>query len=428
MCVGATLPRKGRNLLRGPDSGRIINNWLVVGSRQGGDVSVTVEGPNAGAVVATSYPYTEWRTVSQTWVLLAEQSSQTTYFLTPDWVDTWLEVYGARLSPELVVFSAGEMPVGACLLVRRTEWVAGFPVRRIYLNTAGEGEDSSACLEFNLLLALDGWERAVALSLARHIGEERWDEFCAPGVPEGSAQALLRETFAGLEERTDCTPARYVSLRDVRDAGGDYYSALAPKVRRQVASYVRRYESLGPLVVESAKNLPEALAALDRLAVLHQQTWTARGHLGSFGSPEFVAFHRALLRRAIPSGTAQLLVVKAGGEEVGLAYNFIHRGKVCAYSNGLSYREDNSFKPGFVTQVASVIHCLQLGLDEYDFMGGAQNYKREMGPRVRELAWMVFERRTVRMRAMRVLRRVKAGLESWKERRSAVSTSSRKPL
>jgi hypothetical protein len=419
--------RKGQNLLRGLERRRIINKRLAMGWRQGGAVSVTVEGPKAGAVVATSYPYTEWRTVSQTWALLADQSSQTTYFLTPDWVDAWLEVYGGRLRPELVVFSAAETPVGACLLVRRTEWVAGFPVRRIYLNTSGEGEDSSACIEFNLLLALDGWQRTVGAALAGYVSKERWDEFCAPGVPEGSAQALLRETFAGMDERTDCMPARYVSLRDVRDAGGDYYSALAPKVRRQVASYVRRYETLGTLVVESAKDLPEALAALDRLAVLHQQTWKGRGHPGSFSSPEFVAFHRALLRRAIPSGTAQLLVVRAGGEEVGLTYNFIHRGKVCAYSTGLSYREDNSFKPGFVTQIASVIHCLQLGLDEYDFMGGAQNYKREMGPRVRELAWMVFERRTMRMRAMRALRRLKAGLEAWKARRGAVSTSSRKP-
>ena len=162
--------------------------------------------------------------------------------------------------------------------------------------------------------------------------------------------------------------------------------------------------------VDVAANTADALRCLDRLAELHQETWTARGLPGAFSSPSFVAFHRALIQRVFPLGGVQLLHVRAGTEDVGILYNFVHRGKVYFYQSGLRYRQDNAFKPGFVAQMAAINHALNSGLDEYDLMAGDQPYKRELAAGSRVLTWLVFERATTKMRVVHGLRMLRARL------------------
>src|SRR5436190_1007753 len=108
------------------------------------------------------HKWQNWPTVLPLWKELSERSPHTTFFLTPAWVEAWIEVFGELLQPDIAVFRTPETCVGACLLVHRNDRRGPFQVRRVYLNTAGEEDLESACIEFNSLLCSDGWEETVA--------------------------------------------------------------------------------------------------------------------------------------------------------------------------------------------------------------------------------------------------------------------------
>jgi CelD/BcsL family acetyltransferase involved in cellulose biosynthesis len=186
-----------------------------------------------------------------------------------------------------------------------------------------------------------------------------------------------------------------------------YLARLSRNTREQIRRSWRIYGEQGPLAVEAAADLPEALAMLDELAQLHQDSWTARGKPGAFASKRFTAFHRDLIRRVFPKGGVQLLRIRAGSAVIGLLYNFVHARRVYSYQSGLRFSDDNRLKPGLVAHVAAIRYCREAGLLEYDFLAGEDRYKHSLSTDARMLTWLVFERSTLKMRAIRLLRGLK---------------------
>src|SRR5262249_52886531 len=144
----------------------------------------------------------------------------------------------------------------------------------------------------------------------------------------------------------------------------------------------------------------------NRLADLNQMKWARRGLAGAFASARFRGFHRALVTRSFQHGTIQLLHVLAGDETVGLLYNFVYRGKVYFYQSAFSYAEDNRSSPGTVTLYHAVRHCLDAGLEEFDFLAGADSYKKSLSTNSRQLVWTVFRKPKLKFHALGCLRRL----------------------
>ena len=76
------------------------------------------------AVGVQSHPWTEWSRWSPAWSQLHAAAAEPSFFLTADWVETWLEVFGTALQPRILVFSEGDSQasdlVGICLLSFQT--------------------------------------------------------------------------------------------------------------------------------------------------------------------------------------------------------------------------------------------------------------------------------------------------------------------
>src|SRR5207302_2892704 len=114
------------------------------------------------------FEWTEWRQLASTWSDLVTRCQEATFFVTTDWVETWLDEFGSTLRPTFVVFRTDDdTPIGACILVRRLVRKGPFAIRRIYLNTSGEDDADSPCIEFNTILCETGQEAAVARELLR---------------------------------------------------------------------------------------------------------------------------------------------------------------------------------------------------------------------------------------------------------------------
>ncbi|HEV7498920.1 MAG TPA: GNAT family N-acetyltransferase, partial [Vicinamibacteria bacterium] len=206
--------------------------------------------------------------------------------------------------------------------------------------------------------------------------------------------------------------SHYVDLARLGPGPDAVPPGLSANTREQLRRSARIYGRDGPLRVEAAADVPEALAMLDELAQLHQNRWTGRGKPGVFASSRFIAFHRDLVARAFPSGGVQLLRIRAGATVIGLLYNFVYKGRVYFYQGGLRFSDDNRLKPGLVAHAAAIRHARDAGLREYDFLAGDDRYKQSLSTDSRTLRWLVFERPTLKMKALRLLRRLKRRREA----------------
>ena len=173
---------------------------------------------------------------------------------------------------------------------------------------------------------------------------------------------------------------------------------------------MRLYEAAGPLRLQAAQTVEDALDMLGELKGLHQAYWTRRGHAGSFARGFFESFHHDLISKRFDAGEIQLLRISAGEKLIGCLYNFVKDGRVYAYQSGFDYDADRRLKPGLVSHCLAVRHNLAQGALIYDFMAGDSRYKRSLGTDSHSLYWLVVQRPVVRLRLENVLRAIKQRL------------------
>ena len=354
-------------------------------------------------IAARRMDWREWPAVAPAWERIHGLSPEASFFLSREWVDCWLATFGEQLHPELLTFVSDGEVVGCCLLVWRTQWVRGIPLRRVYLNCAGEDEADSTCIEYNSVLSLPKDDESVAAALTQYLKTRYWDELWLPGMIEGGAGKL---PWRG-EVRV--RPSHYVDLRAVRGGAGGFDAVLSAGTRQQIRRCRRLYEEgSGSCVLRVARTRQEAAEIFQALVELHEAAWKERGRAGVFGSAKFLEFHRRLIEAVFEAGRILLVEARAGVETIGALYSFVFRGRVCFYQSGFRYAADGRLKPGLLTHYLAIGGCLEDGaIEEYDFLAGDAQYKKSLGTASRRLEWVVVRRGTLGEWVFRGLRGVK---------------------
>jgi CelD/BcsL family acetyltransferase involved in cellulose biosynthesis len=178
--------------------------------------------------------------------------------------------------------------------------------------------------------------------------------------------------------------APWLDLAHVRESGMAHLSA---NTRQQLRRSLRRYEATGPLGITRAADTAQAHEFLDAMAVLHQRTWTRRGQPGAFANPFFARFHHELIDRA--PDDVDLLRIVAGNQTIGYLHNFNYRGRACAYQSGFDYdTADSHQKPGLTCHWLAIALYAAAGNAIYDFLAGADRYKRSLATGTTTLSWL----------------------------------------
>lgn len=249
---------------------------------------------------------------------------------------------------------------------------------RLSLGESGDAMRDAPFVEHNGPLMLD--EPGLAAALLRRAAH-------LPGVWRlqlgGVAPALLAEA-PGVALRCQSREAPFIDLAAIRATGGDHLARLSANSRQQIRRSLRHH---GILRTRQAETPAEAQAMLARMIALHEASWQARGKPGAFATPYLRRFHDTLLERAVPRGEVELLEVQSEAGLLGLLYNFRLRGRVSAYQSGFVPAGDAQARPGLVCHVAAIRAAIARGDDVYDFLGGADRYKRSLAKDSATLAW-----------------------------------------
>ena len=337
-----------------------------------------------------------------------EDRSDCPFFLTWDWIGSWLSVT-PNLSPLQLSVYDGPVVV-ALALFQPTSFRRHFGrTPALLLHQSGEASADLITIEYNGVMSDRRYARRVEAGLFCFLAKS--------GILGAGGEvhvALATESVADCARDAGLVvtelarmPSWCVDLDAVRAGGKQYLESLSSNTRSQISRSLRMYQQRGPVQATAARSTDEALEFFDELKSLHQKTWIDRGLPGSFASSYFERFHRTLIHRSLERGTAEMVRVTAGDHLIGQVYNFIRNGRIYAYQTGLSYESEPKLKPGLVCHCMCIDRHLGRGASAYDFMAGSARYKANLGIRGPDLAHYMIERKTLRSQGLAFARRLK---------------------
>jgi CelD/BcsL family acetyltransferase involved in cellulose biosynthesis len=329
--------------------------------------------------------------LAPTWIALHAASGRS-FFLSWPWISTWLTALPAAFRPQLLSIHLDNRLIAMALIAKQNVRRHVLLNSRTWaLNVTARPEFDSIFIEHNDLLVHKenrsvAWS-AWASSLAD--GSREWDEIKLNGVSPDVVEVWRTARFRVQEDM--CLTSRYVALDDVRHGSSDYISSLGKNTRARIRSTQRAFENkFGPVRLVLARDRREALQFYADLKTLHQETWIARGSKGAFANRFLDAFHSSLIANHFDDGVIQLARVYAGTHTLGLLYNFVQSGAVSMYQCGFDYSvvdSPNKQSPGMLVHALLIQHCIDLGLERYDFLAGDNQYKRVLANRSEQLWW-----------------------------------------
>ncbi len=299
---------------------------------------------------------------------------------------TWIGCAARRFAdPLLIEAHDADGPLGIALWNRRRSWLAG---DSLWLHESGDPALDAVFTEHNDPLLARRAPEGLLLAMLR-AALEPWDgrapRLVLSGVGAATRDAALQTGAVALPGPDRAAP--YVDLARV-PPGEAYIEQLSRNTRQQLRRSDRAYAAGGALRIERAANAGQALAFLHALIALHAATWAARGKPGAFATEPVRRFHRCLVGRGAPE-EVELLRIAAGGRVVGYLYNLVRGGWACAYQSGFDYPGAAPHgKPGLTCHHLAIEMHRARGGTSYDFLGGADRYKRSLSNAERVLHWL----------------------------------------
>jgi hypothetical protein len=328
-------------------------------------------------------------------------------FLSAPWMQSCIDSWTGRAKFRQLRLQLPNCAPATVLLGERLERRHGLlPVRVLALNQSTYDVLDQPWIERN------GFFGASPAAFEDHLmhlldllrDEPKWDELRLGGLTSQHArQALYQAARYGLNARLDLEqPSFNIDLESVRQqSNGDYLKALSPNTRQQLRRSRRLAEStLGPLSLDAAQSLQQALAWFEETGPLHKARWGGPEHDvfdSGFDNPAFVHFHQGLIRHAFPTGGIQYLRLRAGQTVLAYLYNFVSGRNVHFYLSGIDYRHDAHLRPGMLAHWMAVEANLALGMHSYDFLAGDARYKRSLSTGEDRTLWLVLQRPRLRL-------------------------------
>jgi CelD/BcsL family acetyltransferase involved in cellulose biosynthesis len=346
-----------------------------------------------------------------------EAAGSPSFFTSWHWIGTLLAAVPPASRPRLLRGSIDSETIALALLgVRESRRRHGLVRSRgLHLNEIGDPYFDSPMIEHNGILTVHGYETAVWDALLDWFAGQRdvADELYLSGsklrVSEEAVEARR------LTRRETAVPSYAIDLCRLENSDGELYPVLSANARQQLRRATRYYERSGPLHLEEAAILEEALAFFASMKDLHCASWERRGRAHAFTGEFFEPFHRLLIERSFPEGGTQLLRARAGERIIGYLYNFRLGYNLYAYQSGFD-DTDRLARPGFVTHALAIRHAFQSGARVYDFMAGSNRLKESFSTRCEPMLWQVVQQPRWGFRLERLGKQMKQALSQMAKR------------
>lgn len=311
----------------------------------------------------------EWRSL--------ESKTLCSYFLSWSWIGTWLNLVQDKTNLQLYrCYCDGDLVALTIIASNAVKRRTFFRSRVLTLNEVSD-KPWNMFIEYNGILAKQGHEYCAIAQLLTDIqsSAHHWDEMQLTNVPK-ECYVHLSEHHRHLQAQDEQAHTVWIAPLDSSVSVDSIIAHMSKNWRWKIRRTFKEYESEGPLSIDAAENLDDALNYFQHMGVLHTQRWQQIGLSGSFAQHNWVEFHQRLIRAAFERGEIQMLRIKCGARIIGYIYNFLWRDSVQMLQSGFVIEQKNILRPGYVSHILAMQLNAQRGAKQYDLMTGDSEYKR----------------------------------------------------
>lgn len=321
-------------------------------------------------VVATSRE--QLTALNEAWASCVDRASRVSVFLTGEWLGRWWAHYGAGRDLHLLVARRGERVVGLLPLYVERQSVAGLPAR--VLRFMGTGGDTSP--DYLGAVVDDEGADETMEALCHSVASDRsWDVLQLSDMLEDSP--FERAMEKACRERgilVHRASSGQIAVANPPPTWDEYLSTFSRDQRYSIRRQRRRLEEdhrARLFVWSDAANLDRAI---DRLAELHRRRWEGRVTRHGFSSPEYLAFHRDVMKSCFAMGRLRLYCLEISGQIVAMQYCYAFRREISMFQSG--FEPDLAhLRLGYVLTAWVIEQAIGEGMRVYDMLKGEHSYK-----------------------------------------------------
>ena len=295
-------------------------------------------------------------------------------FITPPWLKAWYRVFGGGREPLLTLVSNDRGPLGIAPLM-----IEGTTARII--------GSADLCDSGDLIVA-PNQERLLFRGLCNFLESHGIHRLVLEPVrPDSTVFSIARSLES--EERWRCTitPVSHSLEMELPGSWQDYLDRLSSKQRHEVRRKLRRLYESGDVVMNEIGDADQIVGALDRFIELFK---LSRKDKAAFMNRERERFFRELAAELCGVGMLRLQEITINGVSAAMVLSIEYADCLYLYNNGFNpkYRANSI---GLLSKVLSIRSAIEAQLTTYDFLGGTERYKYQLGGTEIELYSCVFE-------------------------------------
>jgi CelD/BcsL family acetyltransferase involved in cellulose biosynthesis len=337
-------------------------------------IHVPEHGPLA---VHTCRTWDELEAFREPWNSMLGANPAASIFQTPEWQAAWWKAFGRDNRLLALVFSdAYGNTVGLAPLYTQRIRFLGMGLTTLRIVGAGSGD--SDALDF---ITAPGHEAACAEAFFAWFARQKDLHICAlETLPQKSriAKVLFRwAQESGWSVDSMLTPNFIV---DLPATWPQYLSSLEPSFRPLLTRYPKRLKSRFSVRFNRCERVDDLKAQLQALFDLHQMRWTCRGQTGAFAREDRRDFYFGMAAAFLERGWLEFWQLELDGETVGAQFCFRYNNTVSLLQEGF-HPKYAAEKIGYALRAHLLEEMIRAGATQYDFLGGADQYKARFGAR-----------------------------------------------
>lgn len=300
----------------------------------------------------------EFKSLSDSWQMLNEQSSKGNIFTSWEWLYTWWEVYQNVGNRKLYILQCCDNDsnlIGLAPFQLINNPKKYFPCgKQLILLGTGETDGSSVFGEYMDLLISPHYETAVINAFSDFLfkNSSLWNGLKFHQLLHDSYISLLFNNHQDSIIKTTRAHG-FRTLIELPETYKAYLMSLKKKMRNNITRTFSRLENEKEYTIESIENVKDIDNAISILANLNR---SRRGDLqqsSSFDFPNFEKYHRKLAKRLIskdyPSNHISLRILTFDEEPIAALYSFIDGNTIHAYQSG--FEKENGHRYSLLTMM-----------------------------------------------------------------------------
>ena len=295
-------------------------------------------------------------------------------FITPPWLKAWYRVFGGGRELMLTLVSTDRGPIGIAPLMRE-----GTTARII--------GSADLCDSGDMIVA-PNQEQVLIGGLIDFLESNGINHMVLEPVrPDSTVFSIARSLESADKWRCNISPVNQSLEMKLPGSWQDYLDRLSSKQRHEIRRKLRRLYESGDVVMNEIGDAAQIDGALDRFIDLFKQSRTDKA---AFMNKERERFFRELAAELHGLGMLRLQEISINGVSVAMVYSIAYDNCLYLYNNGFN-PEYRATSIGLLSKVLSIRSAIDAQLTTYDFLGGTERYKYQLGGAEIELYSCVFE-------------------------------------